>query len=61
MSVCQVAISLLLGGRCLLVANFSELRYTEVQLRSISLPRTPVNRDSLIGVTPARLQFGARL
>ena len=49
MSVCQVAISLLLGGRCLLVANFSERRKAEV--RRIVLPRlseNPQARASLL-------------
>ena len=46
MSVCQVAISLLLGGRCLRVANFRESCKGEVLERGVvwpmrlSLPRT---------------------
>src|SRR5215211_486368 len=39
-------LSLVLLGRCLRVANFRELRKSEVQLLRIPLPRTPVNRAS---------------
>ena len=36
------------AGRILLVANFGELRKSEVRLRRIHLPRTPVNSPMLL-------------
>jgi hypothetical protein len=41
MSVCQVAISLMLGGRCLRVANFSELRKAQAH-GAVKVRREPV-------------------
>jgi hypothetical protein len=48
MSVCQVAISLLSGGRCLRVANFRELRLYEVRCIG-AYPRRLVMVEALDG------------